>query len=81
MEFSLFGKSLDTLDYDRNPFSNKFKKNSIMKLTNKTALITGGNSGIGLATAQRFVAEGPDVSSPGAARRNWTRRSRRLGPT
>ncbi|SPM37807.1 NAD(P)-dependent dehydrogenase, short-chain alcohol dehydrogenase family [Mycobacterium rhizamassiliense] len=27
-------------------------------LDNKTAVITGGNSGIGLATAQRFIAEG-----------------------
>lgn len=32
-----------------------------MKLKNKVAVVTGGNSGIGLATAQRFVAEGAQV--------------------
>ena len=31
------------------------------KLDGKIAVITGGNSGIGLATAQRFVAEGAYV--------------------
>ncbi len=31
------------------------------KLEGKVAVITGGNSGIGLATAQRFVSEGPLV--------------------
>jgi hypothetical protein len=31
------------------------------KLAGKIALITGGNSGIGLATAQRFVAEGTHI--------------------
>ena len=32
-----------------------------MKLKGKVAVITGGNSGIGLATAQEFKAQGAEV--------------------
>jgi NAD(P)-dependent dehydrogenase (short-subunit alcohol dehydrogenase family) len=34
---------------------------TMLRLQNKVAVITGGTSGIGLAAAQRFVAEGAFV--------------------
>jgi len=37
------------------------KENPMGKLDGKIAVITGGNSGLGLATAERFVAEGAYV--------------------
>ena len=49
---------------------------AIMKLTGKKALITGGNSGIGLATARLFVAEAAEVSvSQAGTRRRWMKQS------
>ena len=37
------------------------KGRQTMKLQNKTAIVTGGGSGIGRATAMRMAAEGANV--------------------
>ena len=51
-----------------------------MRLANKTALITGGNSGIGLATAKVFVAEGARVVITGRNRETLDAAAKELGP-
>lgn len=51
-----------------------------MRLANKTALITGGNSGIGLATARLFLAEGAKVTITGRNRETLAAAAQELGP-
>jgi NAD(P)-dependent dehydrogenase (short-subunit alcohol dehydrogenase family) len=51
-----------------------------MKLTGKKALITGGNSGIGLATARLFVAEGAQVAITGRDQKTLDAAIAELGP-
>ena len=51
-----------------------------MRLTNKTAFITGGNSGIGLATARVFVAEGAKVIITGRNKETLEAAAREMGP-
>jgi NAD(P)-dependent dehydrogenase (short-subunit alcohol dehydrogenase family) len=57
-----------------------------MKLTGEKALITGGNSGIGLAIARLFITEGAEVAVTGRDQplfaadriklRHWSKRVR-----
>ena len=49
------------------------------RLANKTALITGGNSGIGLATARLFVAEGARVAITGRNQKTLRAAAAELG--
>jgi len=51
-----------------------------MRLRNKTALITGGNSGIGLETARVFVAEGAKVIITGRNKATLDAAAKELGP-
>src|SRR5271156_548348 len=53
---------------------------TIMRLANKTAFITGGNSGIGLATARLFVAEGGRVAITGRNKETLEAAAKELGP-
>src|ERR1700747_2096108 len=50
-----------------------------MKLTGKRALITGGNSGIGLATARLFIAEGAQGAITGREQKTLDEAAAELG--
>ena len=50
------------------------------KLDGKVAVVTGGNSGIGLATAKRFVQEGAFVFITGRRQDELDRAVREIGP-
>jgi len=52
----------------------------IMRLAGKTALITGGNSGIGLTTAKLFIAEGAKVAITGRNQATLEAAAKELGP-
>jgi NAD(P)-dependent dehydrogenase (short-subunit alcohol dehydrogenase family) len=49
------------------------------KLEGKVAVVTGGNSGIGLATARHFVAEGAHVFIPGRRQAELDEAAARIG--
>lgn len=51
----------------------------MQKLKNKVAVITGGSSGIGLATAKRFVAEGAKVAITGRSQKTLDKAVKELG--
>ena len=50
------------------------------KLAGKIAVITGGNSGIGLATARRFAAEGAHVFITGRRQSELDAAAKQIGP-
>jgi NAD(P)-dependent dehydrogenase (short-subunit alcohol dehydrogenase family) len=55
------------------------KGGSMGKLEGKVAVITGGNSGMGLATAQRFVAEGAYVFITGRRQAELDKAVKQIG--
>jgi NAD(P)-dependent dehydrogenase (short-subunit alcohol dehydrogenase family) len=51
----------------------------MQKLKNKVAVITGGGSGIGLATAKRFITEGAKVAITGRSQKTLDKAIKELG--
>src|SRR3984957_10392177 len=59
---------------------NQERQEITMRLAGKAALITGGNSGIGLTTARLFVAEGARVAITGRNQATLEAAAKELGP-
>src|SRR3984957_14192557 len=59
---------------------NQERQEITMRLAGKAALITGGNSGIGLTTARLFVAEGARVAITGRNQAKLEAAAKELGP-
>ena len=55
------------------------KKNEMNNLKGKTAVITGGNSGIGLATAKEFATQGAKVVISGRDQKTLDQAGREIG--
>lgn len=53
----------------------------MINLTNKVAVVTGGNSGIGYATAKEFVAQGAKVVITGRNKESLEKAAAELGAT
>jgi NAD(P)-dependent dehydrogenase (short-subunit alcohol dehydrogenase family) len=61
-------------------FQYKLQTKKMKRLFEKTAIITGGTSGIGLATAKEFIAEGANVIITGKSQSSIDKALLELGP-
>jgi NAD(P)-dependent dehydrogenase (short-subunit alcohol dehydrogenase family) len=61
------------------PFFTESKENPVNRLNGKVAVVTGGNSGIGLASAQRLQQEGARVAISGRSQKTLDEASKILG--